>query len=102
MHATRAPSHDRLGAAGRVQSRRAIFDGQHIPSQAIADIEDAQAGGHVDPAWQPFDLIVLLFAIGLAWAHLPHPDAVTDDPAVIAARRAAAVEAARRIITTRA
>lgn len=79
-----------------------FLDGQHIPSQAIADIEDAQAGGHVDPAWQAFDLIVLLFAIGLAWAHLPHPDAVTDDPAVIAARRAAAVEAASRIITTRA
>jgi len=53
------------------------------------------------PAWQPADLIVLLFATGLAWAHLPHPDAVTDDPAVIAHRRAAAVEAATRIIANR-
>jgi AcrR family transcriptional regulator len=76
-------------------------DGQPLHAHAIAAIEAAQASGHVDPAWQPADLIVLLFATGLAWAHLPHPDASTDDPAVIAQRRAAAVEAATRIITTR-
>ena len=59
-------------------------DGQPIHAHGIAAIEAAQAAGHVDPAWQPADLIVLLFATGLAWAHLPHPDAVTDDPAVAA------------------
>ena len=73
-------------------------DGQPIPAHAIAAIEAAQAGGHVDPGWQPADLLVLLFAIGLAWAHLPHPDGVTDDPVVIAHRRAVAVDAARRLI----
>jgi hypothetical protein len=52
------------------------------PEHGIAAIEAAQAGGHVDPAWQPIDLLVLLFAIGLAWAQLPHPDAVTQDAAV--------------------
>ena len=61
-------------------------DGQPIHAHGIAAIEAAQAAGHVDPAWQPADLIVLLFATGLAWAHLPHPDAVTDDP-VPAAKR---------------
>jgi AcrR family transcriptional regulator len=76
-------------------------DGQPLHAHGIAAIEAAQADGHVDPAWQPADLIVLLFATGLAWAHLPHPDAITDDPAVIAHRRAAAVEAATRIITKR-
>jgi AcrR family transcriptional regulator len=76
-------------------------DGQPLHAHAIAAIEAAQADGHVDPAWQAEDLIVLLFANGLAWAHLPHPDAVTDDPAVIAQRRAAAVEAATRIIAKR-
>jgi TetR/AcrR family transcriptional regulator len=44
------------------------------------------------------DLLVLLFGVALAWAQSPHPDAVTADPAVVAARRAAAVEAARRIV----
>jgi AcrR family transcriptional regulator len=73
-------------------------DGQPLFAHDIAAIEAAQASGHVDPAWQPADLIALLLAIGLAWAHLPHPDAVTDDPAVIAQRRTAAIEAATRII----
>lgn len=77
-------------------------DGQPLPAHGIAAIEAAQASGHVDPAWQPIDLLVLLFAIGLAWAQLPHPDAVTQDAAVIAQRRAAAVEAATRIIAERA
>ena len=73
-------------------------DGQPLPAHAIAAIETAQAGGYVDPSWQPVDLIVLLFGVGLAWAQLPHPDAMTDDLGVIANRRAAAVEAARRIV----
>jgi TetR/AcrR family transcriptional regulator len=77
-------------------------DGQPIPAHGLAAIEAAQAGGHVDLAWVPADLIVLLLSIGLAWAQLPHPDAVTEDPAVIAQRRAAAVEAATRIIAKRA
>lgn len=77
-------------------------DGQPLPAHGIAAIEAAQASGHVDPGWQPIDLLVLLFAIGLAWAQLPHPDAVTQDAVVIAQRRAAAVEAATRIIAERA
>jgi AcrR family transcriptional regulator len=72
-----------------------------IFSHAIAAIEAAQASGHVDRTWLPMDLLVLLFGVALAWAHMPHPDAVTDDVAVIARRRAAAVEAASRIIATR-
>jgi AcrR family transcriptional regulator len=77
-------------------------DGQPVFSQDIAAIEAAQAAGHVDPAWQPADLIAMLFSIGLAWSHVPHRDAVTDEPAVIAQRRAAAVEAATRIVAPRA
>jgi AcrR family transcriptional regulator len=76
-------------------------DGQPVFAQAIAAIEDAQAAGHVDRIWQPIDLLVLLFGIGLAWVHLPHPDVVTDDPTLIAGRRAAAMEAAARIIAIR-
>ena len=63
-------------------------------------IEAAQAAGYVDPSWAPTDLLVLLFGIGLAWAQFPdpHPEAAAD-PAVVASRRAAAVEAAARIIS---
>jgi TetR/AcrR family transcriptional regulator len=77
-------------------------DGEPIPVHAIAAVEAAQAGGYVDRAWQPVDLLVILFGIGLAWAHWPDPHAITDSPTLIAHRRAAAVEAATRIIATRA
>jgi AcrR family transcriptional regulator len=76
-------------------------EGQPFPDQAMLAIEVAQDAGHVDSAWRPDDLIVLLFAIGLSWAHSPHPDAATDDPAILAHRRAVAVDAARRLIATR-
>jgi AcrR family transcriptional regulator len=75
-------------------------DGEPIPAQTIAAIEAAQAGGHIDRAWEPLDLLVILFGIGLAWAHWPDPHAVTDDTIRVARRRAAAVEAATRIIAT--
>lgn len=74
-------------------------DLESIQSRDIRVIEAAQAAGYVDAAWRPMDLLVLLFGVALAWAQSPHPDAVTADPAIIAARRAAAVEAARRIVT---
>ena len=75
------------------------FEGrQAVAARDIATIEAAQAAGYVDAAWRPMDLLVLLFGVALAWAQSPHPDAVTADPAVVAARRAAAVEAARRIV----
>ncbi|CRZ18164.1 TetR family transcriptional regulator [Mycolicibacterium neworleansense] len=73
-------------------------DGPSPHAQAVAAIAAAQAGGHVDPGWDSTELIVLLFGIGLAWAHLPSREAVTDDPDVIASRRAAAVEAAARVV----
>lgn len=76
-------------------------DGQTIPDQHVAAIEAAQASGHVDPSWPPIDLLVMLIGIGLAWMHLPHPNATTDDPAVIDHRRAAAIEAASRVIAKR-
>ena len=71
---------------------------QAVAARDIATIEAAQAAGYVDAAWRPMDLLVLLFGVALAWAQSPHPDAVTADPAVVAARRASAVEAARRIV----
>ncbi|MDT7754709.1 MAG: hypothetical protein QOH27_607, partial [Mycobacterium sp.] len=73
---------------------------ERIPVHAIAAVEAAQAGGHVDRAWEPLDLLVILFGIGLAWAHWPDPHAVTDDTIRVAHRRAAAIEAATRIIAT--
>lgn len=72
-----------------------------VPARDIRAIEEAQAAGYVDPTWQPMELLVMLFGVGLSWAQSPHPDAQTSDPEMLAARRAAVVEAARRIIAPR-
>jgi len=72
-----------------------------VPARDIRAIEEAQAAGYVDPTWQPIELLVMLFGVGLSWAQSPHPDAQTSDPEMLAARRAAVVEAARRIIAPR-
>lgn len=76
-----------------------IEDGQGpSPDQAVAAIEVAQASGFVDPSWVPQDLLVLLFGIALAWVQFPDLQPGVDDSSVRVARRAAAVEAARRVI----
>jgi len=76
-----------------------IDDRESFAARDIGTIEVAQAAGYVDASWNPMDLLVLFFGVALAWAQSPHPDAATADLDIIAARRAAAVEAARRIVT---
>ncbi|WP_459758591.1 hypothetical protein [Mycobacterium riyadhense] len=51
---------------------------QSVLTQAIAAIEAAPAAS--SSFGTPFDRAVLLFGIGLAWAHSPAPEAATDDP----------------------
>lgn len=75
-------------------------EGKPVFDDTLAAIEAAQTVGDVDPAWEPTDLISLLIGIGMAWANSPHPDSVTDDPTTIARRRAAAIDAATRVIAT--
>jgi AcrR family transcriptional regulator len=100
--ACRRPEHLRMitwaSLEGFALDPPSIEDRESIAARDIATIEAAQAAGHVDTSWRPMDLLVLLFGVALAWAQSPHPDAVTADPAIVAARRAASVEAARRIV----
>jgi AcrR family transcriptional regulator len=100
--ACRSPEHLRMitwaSLEGVALDSPSLADGTSMVSRDIGVIEAAQAAGQVDPAWEPMDLLVMLFGVGLAWAQSPHPDALGVDPAIVAARRAAAVEAARRII----
>jgi AcrR family transcriptional regulator len=99
--AQRRPEHLRMITWAQLEGfplDKPEVDGEHPPEKAIAALRQAQAAGHVDPAWEPAQLVVLLFAIGLSWAHFPDPAAATTDPAVIASRRAAAVEAAARVV----
>jgi AcrR family transcriptional regulator len=100
--ACRRPEHLRMitwaNLEGLVLDPPSVEGGGSILARDLAVIEAAQAAGHVDSGWDPMNLLVLLFGVGLAWAQSPHPDAATADRAVVAARRAAAVEAARRIV----
>jgi AcrR family transcriptional regulator len=100
--ARRRPEHLRMmtwaSLEGLALGPSPIEGREAVAARDIATIEAAQVAGYVDAAWRPMDLLVLLFGVALAWAQSPHPDAVTADPAVVAARRAAAVEAARRIV----
>ncbi|MDX1871262.1 TetR family transcriptional regulator [Mycolicibacterium sp. 120266] len=100
--ASRHPEHLRMLTWARLEGFALPgpdSDGHPIPATVLAAIAAAQADGRVDPSWKPDDLIVLLFGVGLAWAHLP--DAVTGaaDETTIAHRRTLVIEAARRIIT---
>lgn len=102
--ACRRPEHLRMVTWARLEGfdlGAPEFEGAPPMEAALAAISRAQADGHVDPSWHPSDLLVLLFSAGLAWAHLPHPDAVTEDAAEIARRRAVAVDAAMRLIAPR-
>lgn len=70
----------------------------HIPAHVVAALAEAQARGDVDAEWDPLDLAVMLFGIALAWAHWPDPSIATNDAETRQHRRAAAVEAAKRVI----
>lgn len=69
----------------------------HIPAHLLNALARAQAAGRIDPSWDPLDLAVMLFGIALSWAHWPDPSIVTNDEQTHLRRRAAAVDAARRV-----
>ncbi|WP_156688790.1 TetR/AcrR family transcriptional regulator [Mycobacterium sp. Marseille-P9652] len=99
--AQRRPEHLRMITWAQLEGfplDKPEFDGEHPPELAIAALEQAQAAGQVDPRWEPKHLLVLLFAVALGWAHWPDPALATSDPEALASRRAAAVEAAARIV----
>ncbi|MGY4711232.1 TetR family transcriptional regulator [Mycolicibacterium sp. CBM1] len=98
----RRPEHHRMVTWARLEGLALdppTADGELIPERAFATIIEAQAAGHVDPSWDPEELLVVLFGIALAWAHWPDPAAMTADAATRERRRAAAVRAASRVIS---
>ncbi|KAA1431998.1 TetR family transcriptional regulator [Mycolicibacter arupensis] len=96
------PEHIRMITWARLEELDLIPpDAEMMPALGPDVVAAAQEGGHVDPSWDPGELLVMLFGIGMAWATWPDPEAATEDAATIAHRRAAAVEAAARLITPR-
>jgi len=72
--------------------------GEPVFAETVAAIEAAQTAGEIAASWDPSDLITVLIGVSLAWASSPHPDASANEPAIVKRRRAAAVDAAARII----
>lgn len=96
------PEHLRMVTWARLEGfDLAPPDSDAVPAPAIAVVQAGQLSGHIDDGWDPEELIVMLFGLALSWAGWPHPAADTDDVAAVAHRRAAAVEAAARIIAPR-
>lgn len=102
--ACRRPEHVRMITWARLEGLSldapVLDDQESILARDLGVIADAQAAGYVDALWRPLELLVLLFGVALAWVHSPHPDAASTDPDIVAARRAAAVEAARRMVAS--
>ncbi|MDJ0378714.1 TetR family transcriptional regulator [Cryobacterium sp. PH31-L1] len=69
--------------------------------EQVRRIRLAQEAGRVDAAWDPVQLMTLIFGIASAWMHEPGavvPRGNPVAPAVVAARRANVVHAVERLI----
>lgn len=92
----RHPEHLRMLTWARLEGIPYRLPGDVTPASKVTALERAQRAGAVDPAWSPEDLLELLFSVAHAWIQTPvRPEDQTSSPAE---QRAAAVEAARRII----
>jgi AcrR family transcriptional regulator len=64
----------------------------------VEQLRKAQEAGHLDPTWDPMDILVFLNQIAMSWAGQSGLFPVGDDPdAFMAARRAAIVAAVQRL-----
>jgi AcrR family transcriptional regulator len=72
------------------------------PDDMLESLREAQRRGTVDSAWKPEELVPLLFGIASAWAQSPVAALKQATPGSLAAHRAAAVEAGRRMVSSRA
>jgi len=98
-HAHSTPDHLRILTWARLDDvPLPTPTGSHGPLENLDAIRHAQELGTVDPSWNPRELLTILLAVGLAWAQAPDfRDAESERD--LPDRRAAAVLAARRIVT---
>ncbi|MGJ6122121.1 TetR family transcriptional regulator [Mycolicibacterium sp. Y3] len=100
--ATSKPEHLRMITWARLEGvplEEPELDGHNIRERDTASIIAAQEAGHVDRRWEPHQLLIIMFGIGMAWAAWPEVGPVDAD--THATSRAAAVEAAARIVAPR-
>ena len=92
----RHPEHLRMLTWARLEGIAYQLPDDVVPHHKVEALAQAQRDGAVDPGWRPEDLLELLFSVAHAWIQTPvRPEDQVSSPAE---QRAAAVEAARRII----
>jgi AcrR family transcriptional regulator len=98
-HAVKSPQHIRMLTWARLEGRDEFFQAGNPGAMANLDaLREAQARGTVDASWDAELLLALMFSTGLAWAQSPKPFLRNATPAQLAKQRAAAVEAANRLL----
>ncbi|MER5198636.1 TetR family transcriptional regulator [Streptomyces sp. NPDC002755] len=96
------PDRFRLMSWGRMEFAGTTADHatRETVRRKVEQLRKAQEAGHLDPAWEPIDILVFVNQIAMAWSgQLDLVDAATDqvrDPSP-AARRAAVVAAVQRL-----
>jgi AcrR family transcriptional regulator len=104
-HATNHPEHLRMLDWARLERQLVASAGYEPPWRSpkdIAAIEQAQRAGAIDAHWNPQDLVTLLLSLAAAWAHAPVDlDELYGqiDADIVARRRRAAVDAARKLLS---
>jgi AcrR family transcriptional regulator len=72
------------------------------PDSKLSALREAQERGLVDTSWAPEELLPLLFGVAQAWVQAPLVARQNAPGTPLAAHRASAVEAARRILRSEA
>ena len=105
-HAAEHPEHLRMLDWARLEENPDLLP--PVPCGRPGPTSDAvlraQEAGVIDPAWNPDDLLILLFSLATAWAQSPEAlftGAADPDPDSRERRRNAAVAAACRIFEPR-
>lgn len=105
-HAAAEPEHLRMLDWARLEGEPNLLPPTPYgrPGPRNEDIVTAQKEGFIDPAWDPDELMVLLFSLATAWAQSPETlfTGKPDEPGASRdRRRKAAVAAARRLLEPR-
>ncbi|MHA7191444.1 TetR family transcriptional regulator [Arthrobacter sp. MDT2-16] len=100
-HAHEYPEILRMLTWARLEGMEYDLPGGSHPDRKLAALREAQDHGHVDPSWAPEELLPLLFGVAQAWVQAPLVAHANASGTPLAAHRASAVEAARRIIRPR-
>jgi len=95
------PEHFRMMDWARLGGDFDLLPGIPVPvvERDAAAIRAAQAGGRIDPGWEPGDLVALLFSIATSQGQAGQIGGQRDDsPEAVARQRASVVRAAEKLI----